>query len=185
MQISSSIFCHVCVKLFYALCFKESESCLVVYNSLRILHARILEWVAFPFFQGSSQPRDWTQVFCIAGRFLPAEPQGKPKNTRVGSLSLLQRIFWSQESNQGLLHCRQILYQLSYQGSPLCFNTVPIKQHFLSAGSIWQSRDQDPELTFPTNTSKLQFHIEHLMLRITWRLADYNQGYQERTTQCW
>ena len=48
---------------------------------------------------------------------LPAEPQGKPKNTRVGSLSLLQQIFLTQEPNWGLLHCRQILYQLSYQGS--------------------------------------------------------------------
>ena len=49
---------------------------------------------------------------------LPAEPQGKPKNTGVGSLSLLHWIFPTQESNQGLLHGRQILYQLSYQGSP-------------------------------------------------------------------
>ena len=49
---------------------------------------------------------------------LPAELQGKPKNTGVDSLSLLQWIFLTQESNQGLLHCRQILYQLSYQGSP-------------------------------------------------------------------
>ena len=49
---------------------------------------------------------------------LPAEPQGKPKNTGVGSISLLQGIFPTQESNQGLLHCRQILYQLSYLGSP-------------------------------------------------------------------
>ena len=49
---------------------------------------------------------------------LPAEPQGKSKNTGVGSLSLLQRIFPTQELNQGLLHCRQILYQLSYLGSP-------------------------------------------------------------------
>ena len=48
---------------------------------------------------------------------LPAEPQGKPKNTGVRSLSLLQRIFLTQESNRGLLHCRRILYQLSYQGS--------------------------------------------------------------------
>ena len=47
---------------------------------------------------------------------LPAEPQGKPKNTGVGSLSLLQGIFLTQESNWGLLHCRWILYQLSYQG---------------------------------------------------------------------
>ena len=34
-----------------------------------ILQARILVWVAFPFSRGSSQPRDWTQVSCIAGRF--------------------------------------------------------------------------------------------------------------------
>ena len=50
---------------------------------------------------------------------LPAEPQGKPKNTGVGSLSLLQWIFPTQELNQGVLHCRRILYQLSYEGSPL------------------------------------------------------------------
>ena len=49
---------------------------------------------------------------------LPAEPQGKPKYNGVGSLSFLQWIFPTQEANQGLLHCRQILYQLSYQGSP-------------------------------------------------------------------
>ena len=48
---------------------------------------------------------------------LPAEPPGKPKSTGVGSLSLLQQIFPTQESNQGLLHFRRILYQLSYQGS--------------------------------------------------------------------
>ena len=30
---------------------------------------RILEWVAYPFSRGSSRPRDWTQVSCIAGRF--------------------------------------------------------------------------------------------------------------------
>ena len=40
------------------------------------------------------------------------------QNTGVGSLSLLQGIFSTQELKQGLLHCRQILYQLSYQGSP-------------------------------------------------------------------
>ena len=36
----------------------------------------------------------------------------------VGSLSLLQWIFLTQESNQGLPHCRGILCQLSYAGSP-------------------------------------------------------------------
>ena len=34
-----------------------------------ILQAQILEWVAIPFFRGSSQPRDWIQVSLIAGRF--------------------------------------------------------------------------------------------------------------------
>ena len=48
----------------------------------------------------------------------PAEPQGKPRNTGLGSLSRLQRIFPTQDSNRGLLHCRRILYQLSYQRSP-------------------------------------------------------------------
>ena len=50
----------------------------------------------------------------IAGDSLLSEPPGKPKSTGVGSLSLLQGIFLAQESNWGLLHCRQILYQLSY-----------------------------------------------------------------------
>ena len=86
-----------------------------------ILQARIMEWVAFPFSKGSSKPRDRTQVSCIAEDPLPAEPQGKPKNTGVGSLSLLQQIFPTQELNQGLLHCRQILYQLKYQGSPFLY----------------------------------------------------------------
>ena len=31
---------------------------------------RILEWVAYPFVRGTSQPRNWTGVSCIAGRFL-------------------------------------------------------------------------------------------------------------------
>ena len=41
------------------------------------------------------------------------------QNTAVGSLSFLQGIFPTQELNQGLLHGRWSLYQLSYQRSPL------------------------------------------------------------------
>jgi len=43
-----------------------------------ILQARILEWVAFSFSRGSSQPRGQTQVSHIAVDFLPVEPPGKP-----------------------------------------------------------------------------------------------------------
>ena len=46
---------------------------------------------------------------------LQAEPPGKPKNTGVGSLSLLQGNCLTQSSEWVLLHCRRILYQLSYQ----------------------------------------------------------------------
>ena len=43
-----------------------------------ILQARILEWVDIFFSRGSFQPRDWTWVSNIAGRFLPSGPPGKP-----------------------------------------------------------------------------------------------------------
>ena len=54
----------------YKLLLKESESRSVVSDSLQphgVLQARILEWVAFSFFRGSSQPRNQTRVSCIAG----------------------------------------------------------------------------------------------------------------------
>ena len=55
----------------------ESESCSVLSDSFRphrhtvqgILQARILEWAAFPFSKGSSQPSDRTGVSCTAGDF--------------------------------------------------------------------------------------------------------------------
>ena len=74
-----------------------------------ILQARILEWVAFPL-----NPRHPT----LQAGSLPAKPLERPKNTGVGRLLFLQWIFNTWELNQGLLHCRQILYQLNYQGSP-------------------------------------------------------------------
>ena len=50
---------------------------------------------------------------------LPAEPPGKPENTGVGSLSLLQRIFPTQRSNQGLLNCSRILYRAIREAAKL------------------------------------------------------------------
>ena len=97
-----------------------------------ILQARILEWVAMPSSRGPSQPRNWTQVSCVAGDSLLSESLGKPKNTRVGSLSLLQRIFPTQESNWGLLYCRRILYQLSHQRRPSCSAATCFCRSFLN-----------------------------------------------------
>ena len=82
------------------------------------LQARILEWVAFPFSGGSSQPRDRTQVSHIAGVFFTTEPQGKPamqetqvqflgqedpleKEMATHSSILAWRIQWTEEPDRG------------------------------------------------------------------------------------
>ena len=94
---------------------KVAYSCLTLCNPIDymfhgILQARILKWVAFPFSRVSSQPRVWTQVSHTAGRF----------STNWATKE-------AQESNWGLLHCRQILYQLGYQGSMHWLNNVTLR----------------------------------------------------------
>ena len=102
--------------------WRESHS--VVSDSLQP-HGQYSPWNspgqntgAIPFSRGLSNPGITPTSPTLQVDSLPAEPQRKPKNTGVGSLSLLQQIFPTQELNLGLLHCRQILYQLSYHGSP-------------------------------------------------------------------
>ena len=70
---------------------KAAQSCLILcdpmdYTVLGILQARILEWVAFPFSTGASQPGIKPRSPATQADSLPAELQGKPKNTGVGSL---------------------------------------------------------------------------------------------------
>ena len=66
-------------------------------------------------------------------------PRNSPgKNTGVGSCSLLQGISPAQGSNPGLPHCRQILHQLSHQGSPRILEWVAYP---FSRDSSWP-RDQ-------------------------------------------
>ena len=95
------------------------------------------------------EPRSLT--LCVDS--LPAEPPGKPKNTGVGSLSLLQQIFPTQESNRGLLRCRWILYQLSHQGSPL---VVSGTLSLTSASELCQgSRRASGDTVFPEPCSSV------------------------------
>jgi len=78
-----------------------------------ILQARILELPCPPpgdLLHPGIKPRSPP----LRADSLPFEPPGKPKNTGMGSLSLLQGMFPTQELNQGFLQSRQILYQLSY-----------------------------------------------------------------------
>ena len=57
------------------------------------------------------------------------------QNTGVGSLSLLQWIFPTQESNQGLPHCRQVLFQLSYQTRSL--HLLKTEQTLTTRWQLW------------------------------------------------
>ena len=126
---------------------------------------------------------------------LPVEPRGKPQNAGVGSLSLLQWIFQSQGSNRGLLHCRQILCQLSYRGKPIVFiefATVLLLFHILFCFSRgwdvcfghdacgcwapWPGTDPRPPLlgsedlnTEPPGESPSNYHPSHLVLELQTR----------------
>ena len=104
--------------------------------SMWILQARILEWVAMPSSRGSSTGIEPGSP-ALEADSSPIEPPGKPKDTGVHSLSLLQRIFPTQELNWHLLHCRQILYQLSYQGS---LNYTLSAVNFLNMAGSGQGR---------------------------------------------
>ena len=77
-------------------------------------------WSGLPFPPPGDLPNAGIKPRCplLQADCLPAEPQGKPKNTGVGNLSLLLRIFPTQELNWGLLHCRRILLPAELPGKP-------------------------------------------------------------------
>ena len=82
-------------------------------------------WSGLPFPPPGDLPNTGIEPKSLALRedSLPSEPPGKPKNTGVDSLFHLP----DPGINWGLLHCRQILYQLSYQGSPKEIYIYPLK----------------------------------------------------------
>ena len=130
------------------------QSCLTLYDPMDcsppvssvhgILQARILEWTAIPFSRGSSWPRDWTWVSCIAGRFFTIWAIGESplvtklyptfcdlmacrllcprdfpsKNTKVGSHFLLQGIFPEPEIETASPALQMDSLTLSHPGDP-------------------------------------------------------------------
>ena len=104
---------------------KISQSCLTLCN-LHGLYSpgqntpgQNAELGSLSLSRGSSQPGIEPRTSTLQVDYLPAESHGKPKKTGVGSLSLSSKSSWARP-NQGLLHFRQILYQLSYQRSQRC-----------------------------------------------------------------
>ena len=73
------------------------------------------------------------------------------QSTEVGSLSLLQGIVPTQGLNPGLLHCRQILYQRSYKGSP---KNTGVCCYFLIQGSLPNPGIEPTSLTSPALAGK-------------------------------
>ena len=127
-----------------------------------ILQARILQWVAFPFLGDLPKPGNEPRSPALQADFLPAEPQGKPKNTGVGSLSLLQQILPTQESYQGRLHYRQILYKLSYQEYASKFGKL-ISGHRTGKGQFsFQSQRKAMPKNVETTT---QLHSPHMLAK--------------------
>ena len=80
-----------------------------------ILQARLLEWVVFPFFKGSSQPRDQTHVLCIRQILYQLSHKGSPRILEWVTIPSPGDLP-NPGIKPGLLHYRQILYQLSYDG---------------------------------------------------------------------
>ena len=101
------------------------------------------------------------------GLYSPWNSPGQ--NTGMGSLSLLQGIFPIQGSNPGLLHCRQILYQLSHKGSPRILEWIayPFSSDLPDPGI----KPGSPSLqvdSLPTELSgKPQDHQQSPLLRIS------------------
>ena len=103
-------------------------------------------WSGYPFPSPEDLPNPGIKLRppAMPADSLPAEPQGTPKNTGVGSLSLLQRIFPTEESNWDLLHCRQILYQLSHEGSPQSGSIPQYKTLLRREGLVPHIRHPNP-----------------------------------------
>ena len=136
-----------------------------------VLQTRILEWGAFPFSRGSSQPWSQTQISHIEGGFFPSwatrEAQEYQSGKPIPSPADLP--------NWGLVHCRQILYQLSYQGSPVdpCVgksprggNSNPLQYSCLKnprdRGAIAQRvAKSGPGLSNRAHTRELQETVQH------------------------
>ena len=119
----------------------ESESCSVMSDSLRH-HGLYSPWnspgqstVAFPFSRGSSQPRSPA----LQPNSLPAETLGKPKNTGVGSSSLLQwEHSWMWSLNPHLDIENSLSFQLGFMFPLLIYPSHCCYSLLLCISVVWK-----------------------------------------------
>ena len=123
------------------------------------------------------------------------------KSTGVHSLSFFQGIFPTQGSNPGLLHCRQIFYQLNHQGSPRILEWVAY--HFSSRSSrsrsqtrvsciadgfftSWDTREalEEIKIAISNPLSRTSF-LEKKAVRKLNGAFNYGEGYSKDTWRKW
>ena len=122
---------HLCVCVYLCLCVhtysfaqwcptlctstNHSPPCSSVHGTSQ---ARILEWVAISYFNGSSRPRDWTCVSCIASRFVTTEPVGESavhlKLSQYCSSAITQYKIRSLEKIKDQVGLRSLAYRLAH-----------------------------------------------------------------------
>ena len=104
---------------------------------------------------------------------LPTEPPGW--NTGVGSLPLLQWMFLTQELNWGLLHCRRILYQLSYEGSSSRMRNLSLERGQMLVSNRYplkptQVRTQGLLMGFKEISQNLRLEVQpHRNWKVIWK----------------
>ena len=113
---------------------KVAQSCLTLCDPMDyavhgILQARILELVTFPFPRGSSQPRNWTQVSCIAGGFLTPWTIDHQSPLSMG----FSRKYW------GGLPCPPPGYLPNPGIKPTFLMSPALAGEFFSTSSTWEA----------------------------------------------
>ena len=102
-----------------------------------ILQATILKCVAFPFFKGSSQPRDQTRSPSLQADSLPTEPQGKPRNTGVDSLSVSSGSFPPRNRTRVSCITDRFFNNLAIREAHLCW----VFLYFHLIGDLWDKNN--------------------------------------------
>ena len=139
------------------------------YTAHGILQARILEWVAFPFFRVSSQPKDQTQVFHIAGRFFTsrATREGWPVSLTPPKMCSHLQVFPDSSSGRTyvILNTQVLLRQLSVAFEPCTMSNSDVITPLAScrAALSWTPTLRSPNVSLflsscPANPQISDFH---------------------------